>query len=274
MYLSCQNEQQKLYYIMTQHLKILIIEDEILVARDLSNLLTDWGYDVLPVCASGQEAIDIFQENRTDLVLADVQIKGEIDGVETVRLINKIKRVPTIFITAQTDHQTVLRAKTTLPAAYLLKPFNERNLMISIDIAMNNFHQDNVPKTAMEQCSNSAKDVKLGADVLLRNGNHLFIKQNYRFQKFSIDELVYIEADKNYTVMVFKQQKIAVRLPLQTVFERLSDIGSIVKVHRSFAVNVIFVEEFSENEVVLPKNKLIPMSAMYKDTFLEKFSVL
>lgn len=258
---------------MTQNLKILIIEDEILVARDLSNLLQDWNYDVLGICATGHDAISVFQEKLPDLVLADVHIKGDMDGVETVQAINKIKKTPVIFITAQADYETVNRAKATLPAAYLLKPFNERNLMISLDIAMNNFHQQSQNEVE-NHCQNSAKDIKLGADVLLKNGNNLFIKQNYRFQKFSIDDLVYLEADKNYTIIVFKQHKIAVRLPLQTVFERLEDIGNIVRVHRSFVINVNFVEEFSENEIVLPKNKLIPLSAAHKDVFLERFSVL
>lgn len=260
---------------MTQGLKILIIEDEILVARDLSNLLEDWGYKVLGICTNGKDAIATFEEQLPDLILADILIKGDIDGVEVVHTINKIKRVPTIFITAQADYQTVLRAKNTLPAAYLLKPFNEQNLMICLDIAMNNFYQNQTENlSGQDYVLNSAKETKLGADVLLKNGNNLFIKQNYRFQKFCIDDLIYIESDKNYTVLLFKQQKIAVRLPLQTVCERIADISDIVKVHRSFAVNIKFVEEFSENEILLPKNKLIPLSATYKNIFLERFKVL
>lgn len=260
---------------MTRNLKILIIEDEILVARDLSNLLQDWGYAVLDLCADGQEAINTFKKTQPDLVLVDVQIKGEIDGIEVVHAMNKIRRVPIIFITAQADYQTVHRARATLPAAYLLKPFNERNLIICLDIAMNNFYQNQMEDLANEaQSSASAKDVKLGADVLLKNGNNLFIKQNYRFQKFLIEELVYLEADKNYTLMVFKQEKIAVRLPLQTVFERLADVGDIIRVHRSYAINVSFVEEFSDNEILVSKKKLIPMSNNYRNDFLIKFSVL
>ncbi len=260
-----------------QSLKILIIEDEVLVAQDLTNLLTDWGYLVVDCCKTGEEAIESFKQYEPDLVLADIQLKGVIDGVETVRQINEIKRIPIIFITAQADHQTVVRAKLTAPAAYLLKPFNERNLNISLEIALNNFYQS-VPEigkaSEIEKSNVSANDVKLVADVILRKENMIFIKQNYRFVKFMIDDLVYMESDKNYTNVVFKQQKIALRLPLQTVIEKFANCDSVIRVHRSFVINLTHVEEFSENEIILPKNKLIPLTAAYKEDFLSKFSVL
>jgi DNA-binding LytR/AlgR family response regulator len=260
-----------------QSLKILIIEDEVLVAQDLSNLLTDWGYRVVDCCKTGEEAVESFKLHEPDLVLADVQLKGVIDGVETVRQINEIKRVPVIFITAQADHQTVVRAKLTGPASYLLKPFNERNLNISLEIALNNFYQQvsNVNNSQESDRSTvSANDVKLVADVILRKDNMIFIKQNYRFVKLLIDDLVYMESDKNYTNVVFKQQKIVLRLSLQTVLEKFANCDSVIRVHRSYVVNLAHVEEFSENEIILPKNKLIPLTAAYKEDFLSKFSVL
>ena len=262
-----------------QHLKVLIVEDEVMVARDLMNLLTDWGYCIVDCCKTGEDAIEAFTQHEPDLVLADIQLKGAIDGVETVRRLNEIRKVPIIFITAQADYQTVTRAKMTSPAAYLLKPFHERNLSISLEIALNNFYEQPSDMQLSTACAGkngtpSAADVKLSADVILSKDDMLFIKQNYRFTKFLINDLIYLEADKNYTNMVFKQQKIALRLPLQTVFERLQGNSFIVRVHRSFVVNLQWIEEFSENEIIVAKNKSIPLTAAYREDFLKRFSVL
>lgn len=258
-----------------QGLKVLVIEDEILVARDLLNLLEDWGYTVLDCCKTGAEAIEVFEQQIPDLVLADIQLKGDIDGIEATRRMTEIKPVPIIFISAQADFHTVTRAKAVQPAAYLLKPFNEQNLMISIELALSNFYQNAASKVeAAPAPAALANEVKLSADVLLKSGNYIFLKQNYRFQKYDIDDLLFLEADKNYTMLYFKQHKLAIRLPLQVVFERLSDFENIARVHRSYAVNIVNIVEFSESEIILPKQKLIPLTAAYKESFLEKFKVL
>jgi DNA-binding LytR/AlgR family response regulator len=257
-----------------QGLKILILEDEILVARDLMNLLQDWGYVILDCCKTGAEGIEVFGQSEPDIILADIQLKGDLDGIDAVRKMTEIKQVPVIFITAQADFQTITRAKATMPSAYLLKPFNEQNLMISIDLALHNFYHHLPPTTNEKENAPSANEVKLGADVILKSNNHLFIKQNYRFQKYSIDDLMYLEADKNYTMMYFKQHKIAIRLPLQAVYDRLIEFETIVRVHRSFVINILHIEEFTESEIILSKNKFIPITAIYKEAFLEKFKVL
>lgn len=255
-------------------LKILIVEDEILVARDLENMLSDWGYVNIKHCKNSDEVIDTFKYFTPDLMLIDIHLNSVLTGIDVARFVkNNKKNLPIIFLTAQADPATVEKAKEVSPSGYLLKPFDERHLQISIDIAINNFFGSESHKNN-KNFINSNSGIKLLSDVILKNGDMLFIKQNYRFVRFQIDELIYLEADKNYTNLVFKNQKVALRLPLQTIFERLQECNNIVRINRSIAINLSFVEGFTETEVIISKNKSFPITASFREYFLEKFLVL
>ncbi|MDZ7958599.1 MAG: response regulator [Aulosira sp. DedQUE10] len=115
---------------------ILVVEDEAIVAKDLRNRLTRFGYIVPAVASSGQEAINKALELYPDLVLMDIRLKGEMDGVEAAQEIHKHLDIPIIYLTAYADDDTLERAKVTEPFGYLLKPFKERELQTNIEIAL------------------------------------------------------------------------------------------------------------------------------------------
>jgi two-component system, response regulator PdtaR len=255
-----------------QEAKILIVEDEMLIARDLEALLTDWGFKVVGVAGAGEEAYSLYLLHEPDLMLIDIQLYSGMDGIELVQQCNVIRRIPVIYLTGQADHQTIERAKTTNPAAYLFKPFDEKQLLVSIELALTNFEKKETPQyltTANESLDNS---IKLTADSILRMDEHVFIRHQVRFVKFGIDELLYLEADRNHTFLVTKKQKFIIRLPLTTVIEKLKD-ENVVRVHRSFAVNVVNVEEFSDSEIII-SSKNISLTPNYRDDFLKRFDVL
>ena len=116
--------------------RILIVEDEAIEALDLEHRLDRLGYHVEGVAFSGEEAIGAFEKSTPDLVLMDIMLRGELDGIATVEIIQKRWRVPVIFITAYADRATVDRAKLTGPYAYLVKPFRERELEVAIEMAL------------------------------------------------------------------------------------------------------------------------------------------
>ncbi|BAY97802.1 PAS/PAC sensor hybrid histidine kinase [Tolypothrix tenuis PCC 7101] len=115
---------------------ILVVEDEAIVAKDLRNRLTRFGYTVPAVASSGQEAINKALELSPDLVLMDIKLKGQMDGVEAAQEIHKHLDIPIIYLTAYADDHTLDRAKVTDPFGYLLKPFKERELQTNIEIAL------------------------------------------------------------------------------------------------------------------------------------------
>jgi PAS domain S-box-containing protein len=116
--------------------RILVVEDEGIVARDLQNKLQRLGYEVPAVVSSGEEAILKAQEHRPDLVLMDIVLKGQMDGIEAAAVIWERCRVPAVFLTAYGDDATLQRAKVTRPYGYVLKPFSERELRINIEVAL------------------------------------------------------------------------------------------------------------------------------------------
>ncbi len=115
---------------------ILIVDDEIIIARELEARLQAMGYGVAGIAASGEEAVRLAVEAQPSLVLMDVVLKGAIDGIEAAAEIRRRCQVPVIYVTAYTDAQTLERAMVTEPFAYIVKPFSERELNANIEMAL------------------------------------------------------------------------------------------------------------------------------------------
>lgn len=128
--------------------KIFVVEDESIVSLEIQSRIKHLGYIVSGTAASGDEAIRKVIDLKPDLILMDIRIKGEIDGIETAAEIKKIYDVPIIFLTAYADPVTIQRAKITDPFGYIIKPFEERELHISIEIAL---YKDHTQKLIREK---------------------------------------------------------------------------------------------------------------------------
>ena len=116
--------------------KILVVEDESIVALDIQNKLKGSGYSVPAIASSGEEAIEKAQETHPDLVLMDIKLTGGIDGIEAAEQIRDNLNIPVIYVTAYADERTLKRAKITEPFGYILKPFEQRELHSSIQMAL------------------------------------------------------------------------------------------------------------------------------------------
>lgn len=116
--------------------RILVVEDEIIIAEDLQIKLIRMGYSVPMLASSGEDAIKKINEYNPDLILMDIVIHGNMDGIETVEKIHSMFDIPVVYLTAYADENTLERAKITEPFGYLLKPFKERELLITIEMAL------------------------------------------------------------------------------------------------------------------------------------------
>ena len=115
---------------------ILIVEDESIVALDIKDKLEHLGYNVLNIVSSGEKAIEEVTKIQPDLILMDIVLKGEIDGIETARQIRECFDIPIIYLTAHSDEKTLKRAKITEPFGYIIKPFVDEDLKSAIEIAI------------------------------------------------------------------------------------------------------------------------------------------
>jgi DNA-binding response OmpR family regulator len=122
--------------IQMQEKLILIVEDEGVVALSIKAALTKMGYTVVGIAVTGSEAIALATEKKPDVILMDIHIKGDIDGIQTTEKINAIMDVPVIFLTAYADDETVSRAIKTGSHSYLVKPYNPRELYSNIEFAI------------------------------------------------------------------------------------------------------------------------------------------
>lgn len=116
--------------------RIIVIEDESIVAKDIQNSLRKMGYEVPAIVSSGEDALARLSESVPDLVLMDIMLKGQMDGIETAEIIRSRFGIPVVYLTAYTDDNTLKRAKVSDAFGYLLKPFEDRELRITIEMAL------------------------------------------------------------------------------------------------------------------------------------------
>jgi CheY-like chemotaxis protein len=121
-------------------LRILIIEDDLIIAENLKENLMDMGYRYIDVVSDSKEAISLYRQNKPDLCLVDIQLtRSPLDGIETMEKLEAGKEIPVIYLTSFIDDVTRERAKKTNPSAYLVKPANKIQIDVAIDIAVSTF---------------------------------------------------------------------------------------------------------------------------------------
>jgi len=253
---------------LDERVHILIVEDEGILAMELSDSLEADGYFVVGIANNGRKALDLSKQQRVDLLLCDITIKGDWDGIETVEHITAERPIPVIYLTALTDRGTLERAKQTYPAAYVNKPYQLTSLRTAIELAIHNFSLRTKPAPAVAAATE--RSTAREKETILQIEDHLFIKQNYQFVKIDTAELLYLEADNVYTTLVTTNRKYVVRQTLSGILERMN-LPSLVRVHRSYAVNIYKVDSFNDAELSIG-TQLIPLSRSYKEEFLQRFN--
>lgn len=149
-----------------KHPQILIVEDESIVARDLSHRLTDMGYEVPAVSMTGSDAIHQVDRTSPDLVLMDIRLRGDMDGIEAAEVIRRRHSLPVVFVTAYADPQTLERAKQSTPFGYVLKPFVERELQTTIELALYKHQMDREREQLILELEEALSNVRMLNELL------------------------------------------------------------------------------------------------------------
>jgi len=131
--------------------RLLVVEDESIVAMDIKHRAEGLGYDVLGIAASGEEAIKKTEENQPDLVLMDIVLKGKMDGIQAAQEIRERFDIPVVYLTAYSDEKTLGRAKLTGPFGYIIKPFEDRELHSAIEVALYKHKMDSKLRESEEK---------------------------------------------------------------------------------------------------------------------------
>ncbi len=142
--------------------RIMVVEDEHIVALNLKKKLTRLGYEITALAASGQQALERVAANRPDLILMDINISGDEDGIETASRIPEELHIPVIYLTAYSGDETIERARATKPYGYILKPFSERELHATIQMAMARHHAEMALERSQERLRLAIEVAELG----------------------------------------------------------------------------------------------------------------
>lgn len=248
---------------MDHSIKILVVEDEMIIGAKISLQLTNLGYEVTGILPRGEEAILHVQENKPDIVLLDINLRGKIDGIETAKRIQQASNTPVIYLTANADEATFNRAKTTSPAAFISKPFKQLDLQRAIELTISRMAQNETGTTRENKITNDEP-------VILND--RIFVRNKDKMMKIMIADILYIEADRNYSRIFAGDREYLLSTTLKSIEEKLS--GQLfIRIHRSYIVNLAHVDEVAESNVIIAE-KPIPLSAALKEHLLERIQTL
>lgn len=239
-------------------IKILIVEDDMIIAANLSIQLTSLGYEVTGIIPRGEEAILHVREQSPHILLMDINLKGALNGIETVKVIQKEKDIPIIYLTANSDDATFEKAKETHPQAFITKPFNKVSLQRTIALVVEQLKENSSTSEGTQQI-----------EIL---DDRIFVRHNGRMEKLLLDDILYIEADRNYCTLITQKVNHILTCTLKVMQEKLPS-ASFVRVHRSFIINISKLDVLADGHLEIGR-KVIPIGKSHKDLLLNRIRTI
>lgn len=245
-------------------LKILVVEDEIIIADDICDALEELGYDVLEPAISYTEAVERLEGEKPDFALLDIQLAGRRDGIDLAWKIVEAYKIPFLFLTSNADAATLERAKKVNPSAYLLKPFNKNDLYTSIEIALYNYSTGSMAQVQDTPPANSEEG-------FVAKGS-FFIKNNQQYIKINLQDLLYLKSEHVYVKLVMLDgSSHLIRAGLTQFLTTLPTC--FFRIHRSYAINTQHIDSIGFVGVTVLGQEL-PFGKGYRASLLEKIAIL
>lgn len=235
-------------------LKVLIVEDELIVAEDLKSMLQSYGYTTSGIAFNYTEAINLLNSEEVDVALLDINLGGSKTGVDVAHYIREKFQIPIVFISSNSDPISVKATVEVKPNGYIVKPFRKEDIFTTIETAVVNYENSEVISTSENE------------------NDTFFIKQNDLFHKIKQDEILYLMSDKNYTEVHTKNKRFVVRGSIKNVSEKL-DPNQFLRTHRSYVVNFDEIDAINSAYIVINDVK-IPMGVSYRSQLLDKAKFL
>lgn len=208
-------------------MKILIVEDQVLIANHIKNILEDSGFQNVEMAFKINSAIEKLNSFLPDLILLDINVEGQNSGIDWAE--EHVQNTKIIFITGQNEIETLQKALTVNPIAYLTKPVKEIDLLAALQVAK--------------------KQIK---------SNYLIVKDGFDEIKLNFSDILFIKSERNYIDIQTVIKKITVRNTLENIFNEL-DANIFCKTHRSYIVNTSKITQKKSNSIFINKYEL-PLS--------------
>lgn len=239
--------------------KLFIVEDEPIIMDYLEQCLLVAGFEVVGKAEDFDQAKQMLLNCRPDLLLLDINLGEGPDGVDLAHFINQQLDKPFLFVTSNTDSQTLDRVKLTNPAGFIMKPFRKDDLITQIELAWHAF-----------QVRKSNTGVVFTDSVLANT--YFFIKDKQRLVKLAYSDISYAEACDNYSILYTSDSKFIISYSLKHVEAKLP-LKNFLRVHRSYMVNIEQISQINQKSLVLMDGKEIPVSEAHRAELLKRVNL-
>lgn len=247
---------------MSEKVKILIVEDEMLIGANISLQLNELGYEVIGVIPRGEQALKHIEEELPDIMLLDINLKGDLDGIDTALAMQQNYDIPIIYLTGNTDEAHFNRAKATKPYGFIAKPFKKIDLQRTIELTINQLDRSDSKGNAP---ASQGKDSFVLSDCI-------FVKHLNTMVKIAIEDILYIEADRNYCHIYSNTKEYLVVMSLKEMDDKLPS-KHFLRIHRSYIINISQIKEIATSHVVI-SNKAVPITKALKEELLKRLQTI
>lgn len=239
-------------------LKIIIVEDEMITAESIKDMLEALGYNVLGIYIRAITALEEIRALQPDLALLDINLKGKETGIWLAQQLKKDYNIPFIFLTSYGDKATIEKASKTGPYGYLLKPIEKQRLFAAIEVALTKFGEVN------------SKDQSPGFDgTILKDA--LFIKDEYLYVKVLFQDIHFVKASGNYLEVNTATKKHLIKGTLSSFIASVPG-NSFYQSHRSYLLNIDKIDAFGGNYVKIGDTE-VPITAQHKDELFTRLNL-
>ena len=190
--------------------KVFVVEDDVIHASRLEMFLDEMGYGLAGTASNANDALNMIAATKPDLLLVDIHLEGDRDGIQLIEKLYQKRVVPAIFVTSFGDKDTIDRAKVTHPYAYIVKPYDKATLQAAIELAVYKFTSQ--PPIAEQQ---QATHPYNGWEEDKMIDDSIFIKDKGRLIKINTSDIAYIEAQDKCCLIYLNQERVDVRMQLK-----------------------------------------------------------
>lgn len=248
--------------------KVLIVEDEIIVAKDIQHSLERLGYEIIGIASDQDQVINLIDQSIPDIVLMDIMLRNEQNGVEIAEFIRTNYQIPVIFLTAYADKATLERAKLAESYGYILKPFKTIDLQTNIELAIYKHSKEMQVEKERDFLANIVEntDSTMVNDIYVRSSNKLI-----RLKK---DKILFVEALKDYVMVHLQDKKYTIHTSMKEIESKLGS-KSFIRIHRSFIVQLDAIESIELSNLRIENTShILPIGGSYKEELFAKINTI
>jgi len=234
-------------------MKVIIIEDEVLISENLKMLVEKNGYDLVEQFDSGEDLLD--WNGDFDFAFVDINLSGDMDGIDLMnRMSNSDKDFNYVFLSDIDDQKQIKRAIATQPMSYLSKPFKKKDILIALQLAEKNFRENN-------------KESQISID-----GDILFVKDGDKLISINKNDIHYVQGQGSYSHIFHNAGKTIVSTNLAGIHRGVGDC--LLRVHKSYLINPKKINEIQNRSELIIGEETISIGEAYKSDFFKKINIL